>query len=83
MLVKGGPDVWRGDARSHKTGQDKMAAIVQKAFSNWFLYENTVFFIRLSPKFIPDSPIYNNTKCVQMMASCPIGDESLSESMMV
>ena len=66
-----------------KQAKTKWLQLYRKHFQIIFLYENTVFFIRLSPKFIPDSPISNNTKFVQMMASCPIGDESLSEPMMV
>ena len=81
------PEVWLGHARSHKAydfeAKTKWLQFYRKHFQNIILYKNTAFFIRFSPKFFPDSPIYNKTRFVQMMDSCPIGDGSLFEPMMV
>ena len=50
----------------------KMAAIFQTTFSNAF-----------SLKFVPEGPINNIPSLVQIMAWCPLGEEPLSEPMMV
>ena len=60
-------------------GQDKMAAIFQKTFSNGFSW----ILINISLKFVPRGPINNIPTLVQVMAWRRPGDKPLSEPMMV
>ena len=64
-------------------GPDKMSAISQK-FSNAFSWTKTYEFkIKVSPKFVPKSPINKIPALIQVMAWCLPGDKPLSEPMMV
>ena len=66
-----------------KWGRDKMAAISQ-TFSNTFSsMELLEFFIKLSLKVVPKSPINNIPALVQIMACHLAGAKPLSEPMMV
>ena len=59
---------------------DKMGAFTQTIFSDAFSWmKSCVFFIKISPKFVPKSPIDNNTALVKIMAWRRIGDKPLSD----
>ena len=64
-------------------GWDKMAAILQTAFSNAFSWnENYCFLIQISLKFVPNDPTNNiPAALVQLMAWCRTGNKPLSEPM--
>ena len=53
------------------------------AFKRIFLNENVRISIKISLKFVPKGPIYNNPALVQIMAWCRSGNKPLSEPMMV
>ena len=52
-------------------------------FKRIFLNENVRISIKISPKFVPKSPINNNPALVQIMAWRRSGDKPSSEPMMV
>ena len=52
-------------------------------FKRIFLNENVIISIKISLKFVPKAPIYNNPSLVQIMAWSRSGDKPLSEPMMV
>ena len=63
---------------------DAMDSILQTTFSNAiFFNENIWISIRISPKFVPKNPINIMPAFVQIMAWCRLGDEPLTEPMMV
>ena len=52
-------------------------------FKRIFLNENWWISIKISPKFVPKSPLDNIPALFQIMAWCRPGDKPLSEAMMV
>ena len=52
-------------------------------FKRIFLNENVRVLIKISPKYVPKSPINNNPALVQIMAWRRSGDKPLSEPMRV
>ena len=62
---------------------DKMAAILaDDNFKCIFLNENDSIPIRISPKFVPKSPVDNKSTLVQVMAWRRSGDKPLPERML-
>ena len=64
-------------------GRDEMVAIFQMTFDGIFININLWIAIKISPKFVPFSPINNIPALVWIMAWHRSGNEPLSEPMMV
>ena len=58
------------------------AMLADNIFKCIFLNENDRILIKISPKFVPRSPIDNNLALIQVMAWHQIGDKPLPEPMM-
>ena len=57
------------------------ANLVDDIFNGIFLNENVWIWLKISLKFVPESPINNIPALVQLMAKHQPGDKSLSEPM--
>ena len=64
-------------------GRDKWTPFRRRHFQTHFLEWKYYNLIKISLKFVPKGPIYNNPAMVQIMAWRRPGDKSLSEPMMV
>ena len=63
-------------------GQNGRLFFADDIFKRIFLNENDKIAIQISLKFVPKSPIDNNTALVQVMAWRRIGDKPLPEPVM-
>ena len=74
--------MWDIVTHLHIEAETKWPPFSRRLFQVHFLNENIWILIKISLKFVPKGPIYNNPALVQVMAWCQTGNKPLPDQIL-